>query len=361
MPSDSEPSDIQHLKEVSRIKHRILQNYLPAWSAILGSQNAKLCYFDCYAGPGIYELKGELVEGSPIIGVQAAKHFLEKSPTRKMSVVLFEDDAGQCASLERELTKVQPYGDRLKVKVLPLDAKEAVPAEFAKMAFTPTFFMIDPYGHPLPIPTINSLLARGKTEGLINFMYYRINMDSENTKVQHHLDEMFGSADWRSQPFRNLSGMERERSFLGYFCSCIRTDYHFPFKIKFDLEDRVSSDRTKYYLIHVSNHPKAVLLMKQVMWPLGDEAGTFEFGQPQAKLFAATPTADELKEVLLETFKGQTRTFAEIQEQTWNLPFIEKHYRAAIKDLKNAGMVQITPIASKTEKGLKGPDRVTFL
>ena len=97
------------------------------------------------------------------------------------------------------------------------------------------------------------------------------------------------------------------------------------------------------------------------MWPLGDEAGTFEFGQPQAKLFAATPAADELKEFLLETFKGQTRSFAEIQEQTWNLPFIEKHYRAAIKDLKSAEMVQITPIASKTEKGLKGPDRVTFL
>src|SRR5213592_1294893 len=101
MSSDADASNVQHLKEVSRIKHLILEKYLPTWSAILGSRNAELCYFDCFAGPGVYEHKGQLVEGSPIIGIKAAKEFLEKSPTRKMLVVLFEDDAGQCASLER--------------------------------------------------------------------------------------------------------------------------------------------------------------------------------------------------------------------------------------------------------------------
>ena len=55
----------QHLKRVSRIKHVILQKYLPPWAQILGSANRRLCYFDCYAGPGIYELNGELVDGSP--------------------------------------------------------------------------------------------------------------------------------------------------------------------------------------------------------------------------------------------------------------------------------------------------------
>ncbi len=45
----------QHLKQVSRIKHIILQKYLPSWERILGSRNRRLCYFDCYAGPGVYE------------------------------------------------------------------------------------------------------------------------------------------------------------------------------------------------------------------------------------------------------------------------------------------------------------------
>src|SRR2546426_6893352 len=101
MSNDQVPITAQHLKQVSRIKHLILDKYLPPWSMILGSQNAELSYFDCYAGPGIYELKGEFVDGSPIIAVRAAKDFLLKSPQRRMSVSLFEDDPDQYESLQR--------------------------------------------------------------------------------------------------------------------------------------------------------------------------------------------------------------------------------------------------------------------
>lgn len=62
----------QHLKQVSRIKHIILQKYLPAWERILGSRNGRLCYVDCYAGPGVYEFEGQEVDGSPMIAVRAA-------------------------------------------------------------------------------------------------------------------------------------------------------------------------------------------------------------------------------------------------------------------------------------------------
>src|SRR5256885_3868169 len=82
LADDQVPITAQHLKQVSRIKHLILEKYLPPWSRILGSQNAELAYFDCYAGPGIYELKGEFVEGSPIIAVRAAKDFLIRYPQR---------------------------------------------------------------------------------------------------------------------------------------------------------------------------------------------------------------------------------------------------------------------------------------
>ncbi len=357
----SEQPNVQHLKEVSRIKHLILSKYLTAWSAILGSRNSELCYFDCYAGPGIYELQGQFVEGSPIIAVQTAKQFLQSSPTRKMSIVLFEDDPEQYVSLERELVKTRPYGERLDVRLLPYDAKQAVPSELSKMAFVPTFFMIDPYAHPLTIPIINSMLRREKTEALINFMFYRINMDAENPKVQHHLDEMFGNTNWRSQAFLSQSGVEREQGFLEYFCSCIDAKYHFPFRIKFDREDRLSSNRTKYYLIHVSNHPKAVLLMKEVMWPLGDEAGTFEFGQSQRNLISSTPSIAELQRVLLDKYKGRTLSFDAVREETWDLPFIEKHYREAIKAMFKNQQVEIIPVTSKTTRGLREADRVRFI
>jgi hypothetical protein len=67
-----------------------------------------------------------------------------------------------------------------------------------------------------------------------------------------------------------------------------------------------------------------------------------------------------LKAILIETFQGRTLSFDGIREETWRLPFIEKQYREAIKGLRDAGKVEITPVTSKTEKGLTKGDRVKF-
>lgn len=117
----------QHLKQVSRIKHIILEKYLPSWERILGSRNRRLCYFDCYAGPGAYEFESEKVDGSPIIAVRAAQGYLAKVRNHQMTVILVEKDEKQRASLETELKGMQPYGQGLQVHVMAEDVKEFVP------------------------------------------------------------------------------------------------------------------------------------------------------------------------------------------------------------------------------------------
>lgn len=214
----------QHLKQVSRIKHIILQKYLPSWEVILGSKNRRLCYFDCYAGPGVYECQGQKVDGSPIIAVRKAQEFLAKAKDHQMTVILVEKDEKQRASLDAELKGMQPYVERLQVHVMAEDVKEFVPKLLGQVPnLAPSFFMVDPYGHPLTVPLLNDILKRPQTEALINFMYYRINMDAGNAKVQHHLDEMFGNDEWRTQAFLGESGWKREQGFLEYFMSKIWT------------------------------------------------------------------------------------------------------------------------------------------
>jgi len=175
----------QHLKQVSRIKHIILQKYLPSWEVILGSKNRRLCYFDCYAGPGAYEFEGQKVDGSPIIAVRAAQEYLAKAKGRQITVVLVEKDKKQRASLEAELKRVPPSGQGLQVHVIAEDVKEFVPKLLGQVPnLAPSFFMVDPYGHPLTVPILNDILKRRPTEALINFMYYRINMDAGKPGVQ---------------------------------------------------------------------------------------------------------------------------------------------------------------------------------
>src|SRR4029077_17243558 len=141
------------------------------------------------------------------------------------------------------------------------------------------------------------------------------------------LDELFGDKAWRTQPFMRLHGPAREKAFLEYFSSQLACVFLLRFKIHYDPEDNQGSNRTKYYLLHASNHVKAVLLMKEVMWPLGDEEGTFDFsGEAQGVLISSTPTIQELENFLLSNFRGEDVSFDELREVTWKLAFVEKHY-----------------------------------
>jgi hypothetical protein len=173
---------------------------------------------------------------------------------------------------------------------------------------------------------------------------------------------MFGDGEWRTQAFLRESGWKREQGFLEYFKSKIKARYKLHFRIRFDVEDRVARSRAKYYLIHASNHAKAALLMKEVMWPLGDEEGLFDFsGEKHGVLFSTSPSEEKLWEALLREYVGKEVEFDQIREETWDLPFIEKHYRSVVKQLEKEGLVEITPVSSKTNRGLKKRDRVRFL
>ena len=366
MDSDNQPQPgpnevLQHLKRVSRIKHIILQKYLLPWANILGSRHRQLAYFDCFAGPGTYELEGKLVAGSPVIAVEEAIEFLRTRAGQSLVMYLLDDKREHVERLENSLKRLQPYPQNLNVNVRCVDSRSYIPNLLASLGtIGPSFFFIDPYGHPLALPVINDILRRGRSEVLINLMWFQINRDLNNPKVESRLNELFGDNDWRSQSFVNMHGVEREKAFLGYFKSRLECRFVLPFKIRHDPEDSQGGGRTKYYLLHASNHAKAVLLMKEVMWPLGDEDGTFDYsGESQGVLISSTPGVEELESILLREFEGRELGFDELREETWILPFAEKHYRQVLKSLEGKSVIGVRRITSK-QTGITGRDRILF-
>lgn len=178
--------------------------------------------------------------------------------------------------------------------------------------------------------------------------------------MRSSLDHMFGDDSWREQDFMTQTGVAREENFLRFFSARLKAKYLLPFRIGFDPEDKMRGERTKYYLLHASNNPKAVLLMKEVMWPLGDEDGTFDFsGESQGVLISNSPQPQELRNILVREFGGSELSFDSIREHTWKLPFIEKHYRAVIQRLRSEGIAKVTPVTSK-KSGLREKDLVRF-
>ena len=350
------------LKEVSKAKLKILEKYFPAWVRILGSRNPTLVFVDCFAGAGRYP-GGE--EGSPLLILQKARDTIQDFKSSLTILVIFvEKNKTSAKHLKANILKGLP--ESLKVAVFNEDAHDFIPKLLEAIPRgMPAFFFIDPYGHPLTIPVMNQILSRPRTEILLNLMWYAINMHLSNPRTRQAIDKMFGHSDWYGQPFMWARQYERENQFVDYFLSQLEAHYKLKFRIRFSPEDDVPGGwhRTKYYLIHLSNHPKAALLMKEVMWSLGDEMGTFDFSaRPQKRLFPQTPQVDELIQYLQQHYVGSGRvlTFGELREETWELPFIRKHYRKAIRHLEGEGKVWIERVKSQ-RTGIRDKNKLHFV
>jgi three-Cys-motif partner protein len=352
--------ELRHLKRVSRIKHIILEKYFPPWAKILGSRGTELAYIDCFAGPGQYEMEGVAVKGSSVIAVEEAIKLVRDKHVRSLLLHLVDDDSKQVERLEACLRDLQPYPRNLTVKVTCANSRSFVPDMLRGLhSQVPAFFLIDPYWHPLPLPVIRTMLRRQRTEVFINLMWFQINRDLNNAKVESQLNDLFGDNDWQKQPFMGMHGIEREKAFLTYFISKLGASFVRQFRIRYDVEDTRGGDGTKYYLLHASNHVKAALLMKEVMWPLGDEQGTFDYsGESQGILISEAPTEQDLRNNLMQMFKGKEISFDELCEQSWHLPFIARHYRAVLKTMEGQE-ITIRRITSK-KTGISGADRIRF-
>ena len=149
----------------------------------------------------------------------------------------------------------------------------------------------------------------------------------------------------------------RER-FLDYFVARLRAKYVLPFRVGYDPEDKVRGERTKYYLLQASNHPSAVLLMKEVMWPLGDEEGTFDFsGESQGVLISRTPQTRELRQILLREFAGKSRLSMTLGSRLGSCCHLWRSTIARSSKTFAEGIVMVTPVSSKKD-GLRKKDLI---
>ena len=357
-----------YLKQVSRVKHQILGKYLGAWSGILGTKFKHLAYFDCFAGDGRYvDEYGVELPGSPQHALQIASEFVSKSPGRSLTLGFIERDGSKAARLLDMLnSSAKPNG--VFVKVFASDARDLsahmISAITTRGIVVPTFFFVDPYGYPLPVPTLRTLLAIPKAELLVNLMWYRISMDLGNPVAWDRIDALFAHDDWPFEEFDAKSGPARERAFMDYFEKEIGAAYHVRFPMTYSPEDRVTSpeNRRKYFLVHFSGHYAAPLAMKDVMYRARSALETIHTPTNQLQLFEVNGRSkrlDELKAELRSFSAGEQMTFLNLRIRTANLPFAEPEYRQVVKELDQEGRLRIERRESK-RTGLTDGDLIQF-
>jgi len=185
------------------------------------------------------------------------------------------------------------------------------------------------------------------------------------TSLENTFNELFGTEKWKS--IIN-SSTNPEVALINLY----REQLHNEVKVKFSLAFRVCSSekvQTLYYLLHVTNNLKGHLIMKNVMFNQNKE-GNFAYLGPdeipksiQFQLFDVNDI-ENLKRYLEGRFKGKSISFEKILEEVcipWESepPYIERHYRDALRELENEGKVKIQRITSK-KKGIKNQDIIKF-
>lgn len=365
-------------KEQSLIKARIVEKYFWAWAKVIVGElkrqeqkrnlkdKLKIAYIDLFAGPGRYK------DGSESTPLRVLETAIQEPELQERLLTLFNDaDANNTQSLQGFIASI-PNIDQLRNR--PIVANNEVGQDivntFEQNRLVPTLFFVDPWGYKgLSLQLINSVVKNWGCDCIFFFNYNRINMGLANTLVKNHMDALFSEerADKLRDKLKLLPPVEKELTIVEEICEALKEmggEYVLPFRFKHQ-----SGKRTSHHLIFVSKHITGYKIMKDIM---AKESSTAEQGVPsfeynpatqaQPLLFELTRPLDELENMLLDEFAGQTLTRVEVFNQHHvGKRYIEKNYREVLLKLETEGKITTDPSANKRRKNtLAETVKITF-
>jgi three-Cys-motif partner protein len=345
--------------EQSRIKAQIIQKYFWAWAKVIIPSakwhDDRILYIDLFAGPGRYN-DGTL--STPLLVLEKA---IEDADMRSMLVTLFNDsdpdNVGRLQSTIDALSGIE------KLKHKPEVSNEVVGEQIAKMfeglRLVPTFFFVDPWGYKgLSLRLINAVLQNWGCDCVFFFNYNRVSMGLNNPIVRQHMDALFGKdrADSLRTELAGTSPAERENLIVESLSESLKemgAAYVLPFTFKNE-----RGTRTSHHLIFATKHFKGYEIMKGIMAKESSEqhqgVASFEYSPASEKypiLFGLSRPLDQLQDMLLNDFAGETLTMREVYERHCvGTPFIDTNYKRALASLEAQGKIKAEPPAVERPK-----------
>lgn len=353
-------------RDNSLVKAEIVAKYFWAWAKVIipraKKSSNKIAYIDLFSGPGSYQ------DGSKSTPLLILERAIADPGMSQMLVTLFNDkDSNNTQSLQQAIASI-PDISRLKYNPIVLNEEvgEEIVQEIKQINDNvPTLFFIDPWGYKgLSLKLISSLIKDWGCDCIFFFNYNRINPGLNNPKVKEHMNELFGKerVNILSQELKSMSTEQRELKIVEAICEALKEVggshvQDFCFK-------NATGNRTSHYLIFVSKNSVGHSIIKDIM---AKKSSIFDRGVPsfeynpapaiQLSLFDIKPP-DELENMLLDEFAGQTLTMEEIYNQhNVGKRYISKNYKAALRKLEQQGKIIVDPPAS-TRKKSKG--EITF-
>ncbi len=295
-------------------KHKVLRAYLDAWLPIMGRWNGRILFIDGFAGPGEYQDGGD---GSPIIALKAlAEHRAKGRIAAEVRFMFIEQDPARAAHLGRLVEARRPaLPPHCEAQVITGTFDETMgevldqlDQQAARLA--PCFVMIDPFGvRGTPMTVIRRILRNPKCEVYVSLMYEWINRFLEAPEFAAHLDELFGTAEWRRASSIGDPQARKEYLYSIYERELRRAGCRYV--VHFELYE---GTRLVYAIFFGTQDLTGCDRMKQAIWkvaPFGDFA--FRGARHgQLTLILPNPNLDYLQSTIAEQFRG--RNWVAIEE-----------------------------------------------
>jgi three-Cys-motif partner protein len=349
----------------SQVKARIAAKFFRAWASVVKPSAKKyaggrIAYIDLFAGPGRY------TDDSKSTALLVIEQAIQDPELASMVVSILNDgDRNHSKALEKAICSL-PGLEKLKYKpeIHNDEIGDQIVQSFESKHLVPTFFFVDPFGYKgLSRRLVNSVLKDWGCDCLFFFNYNRINMGLRNSRVEFHVNQLFGKtrADALRTRLADLPNDAR-RPAMGesLILDAVTDALHEmggKFVLPFCFKDEAGT-RTSHYLIFVSKDFKGYEIMKSIM---AKESSTSDQGVPSftfnpaqevsPTLFPMSRPLDELQSMLLVDFQGRSVTMRQIYEEHSNgKRYITVNYKAALRILESAEMIEVVPLAVQRPK-----------
>jgi three-Cys-motif partner protein len=270
------------MKDHTRAKHRILEEYLKGWFPIL-SKFKRILYLDGFAGSGEYD-DGSV--GSPIIALRVANDHILKLEA-DINFFFIENHTKRCNYLESKLDQLyQKTKDGKYAKLRPNFTVQVIEGEFnatmnnllsgIQTNLIPTMAFIDPFGYSdLNLDVLSNILRFDQCELLITYMVGFLDRFVFEGGHIESIKKLLDLDDTDLQRIRSIEDNKvREQGWLVMLIERLENKarrlmrqpteiYHLAFEV------RDQGNRILYHIVYLTKSQKGLEVMKEAMYRVG--------------------------------------------------------------------------------------------
>ena len=258
----------ENLKIWSKRKHRLLEKYLPPFSAKVASTtiNREVYCVDGFAGAAKYD---DGSEGSPVLMAKFSDICSNWSKPVTLRIINIEPDQETFNSLE---TATQNWKLKAIVENLSARFEDSIPNILKIIGISPTLFFIDPFGptgvrfsHLIPIlqrkPAITELIINFDTDGLYRIACAAVSQNNNPKTAEtnaNNVTAIIGSDGWKNKFSSSLTTEEGEEILLREYVSNLSK---YGFAVADYAIREALNKKTKYHFIYCTRHNDGIYLM----------------------------------------------------------------------------------------------------